>query len=297
MSRLSLVLVFGSLFAAPLAVAELITLEGATAFQARQKSTCGTVEEGRPRYGIFEGRSYSRVPGEKDRHLFNVLGINVRHCSVVSDEKRGKGFRSVSREIMVYMDPETNEIIDTWLNPWTGEEIDVVHVANDPVNMRSYRYERDENGEAAEPWTLRRYGDVIASSAEVPLFYKNPLGGDYQPYVGGTYHAMEIFNSFYDARKLINTRAKDIGQSHLGWTRVAKWLPWLEMGDRAGLMVFNASGFSTFDKNRIPEKLMQILNDRYPLYLTPPPLDDPRPNETSWTVFKKRLATAEAKSE
>jgi len=269
--------------------AEEVTLSGYDAFQARQKTTCGTTEQGKTRYGIFEGHSYSRVPGEKDRKLFNTLGINTRHCLVVDDPVRGKGFRSISREIMVYMDPETGEVIDTWTNPWTGKEIEVMHVANDPVNMRSIRYEKDEDGKPSNPWIGRLYGDWVASSAEVPLFYTNPLGGNYQPYVGGTYHAMEIFNTFYDAKKLMDSNVQSIGQSNLGWSRVAQWLPWLEMGNRAGLMVFNSSGFSTFDKDRIPSNLMKILEERYPLYLTPPSLDDDRPNETSWTVFEKRM--------
>ena len=32
---------------------------------------------------------------------------------------------------------------------------------------------------------------------------------------------------------------------------------------------------------------MGILQTRYPLYLSPPPLDDARPNETTWTITKK----------
>lgn len=273
-------------------LAEDVTLTGSDAFTAMQKTTCGTVRQGVTRYGIFEGRAYSRVPGEKDRLLFKVLGINVRQCAVVQDDVRGRGFRSVSREIMVYMDPETGEVIDTWMNPWSGKEISVIHVANDPVNMRAIRYERDEHGETSLEMELRRYGDVVARSSEIPLFYNNPLGGDYQPYVGGTYHAMEIFNSFYDADKLLDGDATSIGQSHLAWVRVAKWLPWLEMGDRPGIMVFNASGFSTFDKSRIPARLATILDERYAKYWEPPPLDDTRPNETSWTVFKKYVDAA-----
>ena len=270
-----------------LASAEDVTLTGTDAYLSSQKTTCGTTEEGRTRYGVFEGRAYSRVPGEKDRLLFGALGINVRHCMTTTDDTRGRGFRSVSREIMVYMDPETGEVIDTWANPWTGEEVPVIHVANDPVNMRATRYERDEAGNLTGEATFRRFGDIASRSAEIPLFYKNPLGGEYQPYIGGTYHAMEIFNSFYDAEKLFDPDEASIGQSHYGWSRVAKWLPWLEMGDRSGVMIFNASGFSTFDKSRIPEKLANILDERYPSYWEPPPLDDPRPNETSWTVFKK----------
>lgn len=271
------------------ASAENVTISGSDAFTASQKMTCGTTEAGVTRYGFFEGRAWSRVPGEKDRHLFDVVGINVRHCGISSDETRGRGFRSVSREIMAYLDPETGEIIDTLANPWTGEEIDIIHVANDPVNMRETRWEFDENGETDASIDLRRYGPLTARSSEIPLFYKNPLGGEYQQYVGGTYHAMEIFDSFYNTEALFDADETSIGKSHLAWVRVAKWLPWLEMGDRPGWMIFNATGFSTFDRSEVPERLVRILDERYPGYWTPPPLDDTRPNETSWTVFKKAI--------
>ena len=271
------------------AIAENVTVSGRDAFVLGMKTTCGTTEAGKTRYGIFEGRSYSRVPGEKDRHLFNLLGINVRQCSKHTDPVRGDGFRSVSREIMVYLDKETGEIIDTWENPWTGKMNEIVHVANDPVSMRAIRWEKDENGDAAGEMTLRRYGDMVAASFEVPLFYPNPLGGDYQQYVGGTYHAMEIFNTFYYADKALDSNATSIGDTRLAWSRVAQWLPMLEMGSKPGLMVFNATGFSTFDKSLIPDKLARILDERYPMYWTPPPVDDKRPNETSWTVFKKHI--------
>ena len=91
----------------------------------------------------------------------------------------------------------------------------------------------------------------------------------------------------------MDSEAKDLGQSGIAWTPVAQLLPWMEMGSKPGLMVFNATGFSTFDKDKIPSDLMKILETRYPLYLTPPPLDDARVNETSWTVFKKKLEAKE----
>ena len=287
MNRLVLAML---IIAAPVpAVAEEVVLHARDAFIFAQKTSCGTTMQGKTRYGIFEGRAYSRVPGEKDRHLFNLLGINVRHCSTHNDDTRGNGYRSVSREIMVYLDKDTGEMLDSWMNPWTGKEIQVVHVANDPVNARAIRWERDENGDATASSVLRRYGDMVATSFEVPLFYPNPLGGDYQQYVGGTYHAMEIFNTFYYANQALDSSIAEIGDSRLSWSRVAQWLPWLEMGSRPGLMIFNATGFSTFDKTQIPGKLIGILDTHYPLYWTPPPLDDKRSNETSWTVFKKDL--------
>jgi hypothetical protein len=260
------------------------TYSGRTAWEIGRKTTCGTLAPGVTRYGIFEGRAYSRVPGEKDRHLFNILGINTRQCASYSDPVKGDGYRSVSREIMMYLDPETNAVLDTWNNPFTGEAVAVMHVANDPVNMRAVRYEADAGEVSA-----RRYGDMLAFGSEIPLFYDNPLGGDFQQYVGGTYHAMEIFNNFYPAKDLLETNRR-VERSILGWTRVAQWLPWMRMGSKPGLMVINATGTSTFDAGEIPDQLRAVLDERYPTYFQPPPLDDSRENETSWTVFRKALA-------
>ena len=260
--------------------------KGSEALQWSAKLTCGTTEPGVTRYGMWEGYLYSRAPGEKDRQLFAVIGINTRQCERHVDPVRGAGFRSISREIMVYLDPATGEIIDTWKNPWTGETVEVIHVANDPVNMRQPTYARQADGSPLKV-TLRQYDEVIVSSREVPLFYENPLAGAYQEYIGGTYHAMEIFNTYYRTADFTDTRRVRIGESRISWQRLSGWLPWMRMRDRPGVMIFNATGYSTFDRARIPPKLMQVLQTRYPEYLEAPPLGDPRENETTWTITKK----------
>jgi len=260
--------------------------EGAEALAWSKKLTCGTTEQGVTRYGMWEGKLYSRAPGEKDRLLFTVIGMNTRQCAHATDPQRGDGFRSVSREIMVYLDPASGQIIDQWKNPWTGETVDVVHVANDPVNMSRPTFATMPDGNPLVV-TLRQYEDTLVASSEVPLFYTNPLTGDYQEYVGGQYHAMEIFNTYYRTADFTNAKQTRISDSRISWQRISGWLPWMKMGERPGLMIFNATGFSTFDRKKIPANLLQILETRYPQYLTPPPLDDTRPNETTWTVTRK----------
>jgi hypothetical protein len=291
--RKSIAGVLAALLLTSVASAEDISREGTEALAWRTKMTCGTTEAGVTRYGFWEGRLWSRVPGEKDRHLFDVVGINVRQCSMVEDAKRGPGFRSVSREVMVYLDPATGEAIDSWKNPWTGETVAVMHVANDPVNMRAPAFAIAEDGKSVK-LELRLYDDTLVSSSETPLFYTNPLAGEYQRYVGGQYHAMEIFNTFYRAADFLDPARTRIADSRLSWQRVSKFMPWMEMGDRQGVMIFNVTGFSTFDPGRIPAKLWALVDARFPLYRQPPPLDDPRPNETTWTVFKRQVDAAQA---
>jgi hypothetical protein len=40
--------------------------------------------------------------------------------------------------------------------------------------------------------------------------------------------------------------------------------------------------------------LRQEIHADYPAWTAPPPVDDQRPNETSWTYFKKVLAARKA---
>lgn len=226
-------LAFALLLVAGGALSEDITREGAEAIAWRAKMTCGTTEAGVVRYGFWEGRLWSRVPGERDRHLFDVIGINTRQCAMLEDARRGAGFRSVSREIMVYLDPATGEVIDRWQNPWTGRTVTVMHVANDPVNMRAPAYAFDEAGQPTR-LKLRRYDDTLVSSSEIPLFYENPLAGDYQDYVGGQYHAMEIFNTFYQSAGFLDasaTRIADSRPNETTWTVFKKQLDARPQGD------------------------------------------------------------------
>lgn len=70
---------------------------------------------------------------------------------------------------------------------------------------------------------------------------------------------------------------------------VSQWLPWMEIGGRTGWLIFNGAGRKVSSFEALPEALPQEIETRTLEYNTPPPADDARPNETSWTYFKKRI--------
>ena len=250
-----------------------------------RKMSC-SLEDGQTVIHWWKGSMLSRVPGERDRVLFNVQGMNIRQCGSFSDPKRGPGFRSVSREVMLYLDPQTNEVLRRWKNPWTGEEVEVIHVANDPVNMRAPTFAYGADG---KPAVFR--GSFVKgkawTSGEAPLWYDNPLAGDYQQYVGNNYHAMEMLNSFTDAKALLDPAVRTLPTVSISWARVSDWIPWMKMGGRTGIIVFTTVGTRVASIEDLSEPLRSELKASYPAYLAPPPLDDARPNETSWTYIKK----------
>ncbi|SDI18932.1 Protein of unknown function [Pseudomonas flavescens] len=105
----------------------------------------GSTLDGRAVLYHWSGRVWSRVEGETDRLLFRVEGMNIRQSGSLQNRERGAGFRQVSRELMLYLDPLSGEPLHDWRNPWTGEEVAVMHVANDPVNLPPC-FERDARG-------------------------------------------------------------------------------------------------------------------------------------------------------
>lgn len=263
---------------------DLSTPAGAIA--ANRKVQCSTVD-GEAVVYHWSGRVFARSPGEPDRHIFNVEGMNVRQCGTVTDPVRGTGYRLVSRELMLYLDPRTNEVLRTWTNPETNQEVEVLHVANDPVNSRP-TFERNADG---SPFTFsgRVNQGKVFLNFEVPLFYTNPLGGEYQEFAGNQYHAMEIFDFSMQEADLIDA-SRPRADPAIAWVRLSPWLPWMRMGGRPGGLVFNAVGQTMSNGiDGLPQVLRDEIAAEYPDYATPPPVDDARPNETSWTYFRKHI--------
>ena len=270
------------------AAADARTLDPAKAEDAveiSKRTQCGIGDK--PAVMHWSGKIYSRVTGEPDRHLFDGVGMNIRRCVPVSDPKRGEGFRLISREIMVFADPATGQILRDWKNPWTGETVEVMQIANDPVNQRPI-FPFEANGQPMPAMKLERMGDWVLMPLEVPLFYTNPLAGDYQDYVGNKYHAMEIFDFAARADELLDTR-HPTAYPTVSWVRISDWMPWMKMRGRQGQLVFNAMGAKLKSYDELPKLLKDEITGSYPEYSSAPPADDQRPNATTWTVFKKMI--------
>lgn len=296
LTGVSIAAAFVAMQATPASVAQSVTQptnsenaldlnEPVDALQSFRKLLC-SVEDGKTVYFVWEGKGFSRRPGEPDQHLFNVQGMSARACASLTSETDSPGFRQVSRELMIYLDPETNEILETWDNPWTDKTNTVVPVANDPVNTSPMW--ADTTGERLQ---FKTFGDTdtIFLTTTIPLFYPNPLGGEHQSYVGGQYHAMEMFNFVADRSELLASPEQDLDNISVSWSRISPWLPWMEMGDRPGELVFHAASTRLSSWQQLPEPLKSQIATDYALYQNPPALDDDRPNQITWTNFLEYL--------
>lgn len=247
-----------------------------------RKVYCSTIDN-EPAVYTWDGIALSRRQGEKDVHLFDVEGMNIRQCGEIEKEDGTKGFHLVSREILLYLDKDTGEVLKTWDNPWTGETVDVQHVANDPVNFKMYEVGRD--GEPVK-WSGTVGGNSWWMRNTVPLWYPNPLGGKFQKEIGGTYHAVEMFNFFGNTEDLFDPKTTT-ARVTVGWARASDWLPWMNMNGREGVMYMHTAGRKLTSFDELSETMKSEIENHYPEYAEAPPVGDPRRNMTSWKYYKQ----------
>lgn len=99
---------------------------------------------------------------------------------------------------------------------------------------------------------------------------------------------MEIFDFSMPTRELYDTKYPT-AYPVVAWVRISDWMPWMKMRGRQGQIVFNAMGGKLKSYAELPAVIKDEIAKNYPDYTSPPPGDDPRPNETTWTVFKERV--------
>ena len=232
--------------------------------------------DGSQTYLAWTGSIYSFVPNEKKKRLFNIVGMSVSRCI----ENPDNTWEFTSRELTYYLDPNTNEILHKWENPWTGETVTVIHVANSPVEGH---FKGDFPGQVN--------GDITTFGFDLFPTYPNPLAEDpkfkeYSPQQ--TYQAAELFKLTVPTEDLLNPDTITVSKMFISWDRIGPWLPWMKMSDRPGNLIYSASGQKVNSFEDLPPLLQEEINTRVPLYknAAKAPLDE---DMTSWIYFQKHF--------
>ncbi|PSB00647.1 DUF1838 domain-containing protein, partial [Merismopedia glauca] len=226
---------------------------------------------------IWTGAIYAFVPGEKRNRLFKMAGVSVSRC--ISTEEGSWDF--TSRELTYYLHPETGEILRQWENPWTGELLTVMHVANNPVQ-----------GLFKGQFPAQVDGDSTTFVFDLFSTYPNPLAEDpkfvdYSP--NPTYQAAELFKITVPTEELLNSAILSVSELQLCWDRIGPWLPWMKMGDRPGQLIYSAYGGKVSGFSELPQLLKDEINTRVPLYKNAPKSFSDGEDITSWLYFQKHF--------
>lgn len=239
--------------------------------------TRSSLDSNQSTYLIWAGKIYAFIPGERRKLLFKILGMSVSRCIATEAGK----WDFTSRELTYYLDPETGEKLHKWENPWTGETVPVMHVANNPVQ-----------GEFKGKFPAQVEGENTTFVFDIFPTYPNPLAADpkfaeYSPQE--TYQAAELFKLTVPTADLLNPEILEVSDLKLSWDRIGQWLPWMKMGDRPGQLIYSAIGGKVHNFTDLPQLLQDEINTRVPLYRNAPKSYLEGEDMTSWLNFQENF--------
>ena len=243
----------------------------------------GDLDESKQKYGWFKGFIMAIRPNKPILDALGFQGFGVSRL-----EKQADGsYAKILREVGLYTDLRTGEVLEEWKNPMTNENVRVVHIANDPFNyvIEDYFPEPPKFGDLNQeeipkipfilPWQQR--GDRLDMEIHINLFYPNAL--DPKKWVresnGPMVQVSEGFAYHVDAAKMQDANYSTLPYSGT-WNRITPWLPWMHMGQTSGHMMYSAFMGSGEDLEQVHSRqVLDYVEKHYPKYFTAPETYDP----------------------
>lgn len=233
----------------------------------------------------WKGSIYLHRYEEEPEHLFDLVGMNVARCLIHRERNE---MILTSRECQLYLDRETGKKLIYWINPYTKQNLSVVHVANDPV----------QNSIPIDQFVIdgwRNNDEDFVLPIDVNLFYPNPLySNETLRYYSKEefYQAGEYFKFFTSYQQLINESLSQVNDLGISWTRISPYLPWMNISHLFnGSLIFSAQGTKVKQIEDFDEILFGEISERLPLYAHAPNCQLNSSSETSWTYFKKYFSS------
>lgn len=231
----------------------------------------------------WSGTVFQFIPDQQTQPIFNIEGYTISRS-----KKTDPGYDQLAREVMVFKDPATGEILKTWYNPAIEDSVEVFHVFNDPVNFQ-LTLERFESERSLIKFESLGNGRGCMS-ADVWLCYPSVLTKDEYPENtrSNFYNRGELFSFFYDEKELQNPRLNSTPAT-FSWSSIGDYLPWMRMADRPGHLVYMARGAKLEGGfNAIPSTLKHYILRSRPEFAEAPDFFS-SPNENSWSNWKKEM--------
>lgn len=223
-------------------------------------------------------RSYLRLvySGMDDEVVWSILGVkygrlgnelaelwntNTVGFSRISYPEEG-GYRVDTLEVVFYTDLLSGERLDSWQNPYTSRDVEVIVPA--PVAVTSFHSDAGPS-ERTAPGGIR-----IAESVQPA----GTIGGDTWVQVekrvtvtpGQTNAPVFSSTEFIDYRgrtdELESEAPRVAATLHL--EIVSDWLPWMEMGERPGGLYTRARGTKLYALDDLPASSRQLLERHFP---------------------------------
>lgn len=238
----------------------------------------GDLDFGKQKFGWFRGKVIGVRHGQKNRELVGFEGFSFARLKDAGDGV----YEKLLCEVGYYTDLETGEVLDEWYNPYLDETVKVVHIANDPFNVRLSPFypkppaygglNKDEMPDIplVLPWTDVGNNKVMLQLG-IHLYYPNALQPDKWPREssGPMNRVSEMFNYVFDREDLADPSVTSVLFSG-SWGRITPWLPWMLMGQEEGHAYYDCIQGCYDNMDMVSPQVMAYAKKNHPTFFEAP---------------------------
>lgn len=258
----------------------------------------GNLDSSKEKIGWYKGKAIGVVPGKKNIEICGFEGFSVARLLQLEDGS----WRKLLREVGFYTDLKTGEILEELENPYTGEIVKTVPIANDPFNYtisEFYPQPPSYGGLNAKkppkiPFLLKwqEKGDTVLLETDIHLFYPSALQPDKWPREssGPMNQVSEMFRYFLDRDQVgdpDNTSIEFFGS----WVRVTPWFPWLLMDGAPGHCTYVCDMGAWDHWDYVPQNIIDAARAIDEKYLSAP-MEDYGPSLSSLELYAREQTPA-----
>jgi hypothetical protein len=234
---------------------------------------------GKQKYFWFKGYVMGHRPMKRVKDLIGAQGFGV----IRLNEREDGVIERICREIILYTDLRSNEVLEEWKNPFTQETVPVVQVANDPYNytIEEYFPAPPLNDQLTKkkapprvpfvlPWVQN--GDWLEMEMHIHLLYPNPLQPDEWPREssGNVAQVSEMFAHHVKAADMQDPKVTSLDYRGV-WNRITPWLPWMLMGQAEGNCQYACfMGTAAHPGDVLPRTVVDYAEKHYAKYFEAP---------------------------
>jgi len=253
---------------------DLTTPEGNVEAYARIQ---GNTDPKQTSYSWYMGRVTGLRPGEAGRDLMGIIGMgSVRMLPM----KGADGYQMLRKELGFFTDLQSGAVIDRWDNPYTGENTEVVHLANPAINAKIVPYRREQGlyeevGDKAnvKPFLLnwKLVNGRAMAEQYGSLYVKNPMDpAVWQRESAGEFIQINDSNTFNVSIEDLQNPSLTKVESFGNWTHQRPWQPWMLMGQAPGGIQYTCFTGSARSLDHMPRQIVALAQERFPDFLTAP---------------------------
>lgn len=239
----------------------------------------GNLDPTKQKYFWFKGYVTGVRPGKKIDDLCGAEGFGAIRLNPLPDGT----IQRMCREIIVYTDLRSGEVLQEWKNPYLNETVKVVHVDNDPFNYMiedyfpappSFGGLNKDAPPPRVPFILPWYqhGAWAEMEIHIHLAYPSALQPDKWPResAGPIAQVSEYFAHHLRVEDLQNEKLTTVDYRGT-WNRTTPWLPWMLMGQMPGLCQYQCFMGNTDDLEQVLHRsVLDYAEKNYKKYFTAP---------------------------